>query len=152
MPEFRRLSIEDIQTVSRLEKETFGSEAWTEKDYLEILGLDYAYYLVASEGNEILGSCGLRNMCGDGEITNVMIAPEARRRGIGYEMLCELMKRTEEIGVRNFTLEVRSKNIPAITLYKKLGFTEEGKRPGFYRDPEDDAIIMWKRKNRNEEI
>ena len=145
MPEFRRINIEDIQSVSSLEKETFGKEAWTEKDYLEVLGLSYAYYLVAYDGDTLLGSCGLRNMCGDGEITNVMIAPEARRKGIAYRMLTELMERTREIGVKNYTLEVRSKNEPAIALYKKLGFIEEGIRPHFYTEPEDDAIIMWKR-------
>ncbi len=145
MPEFRRLSIEDIPSVSKLEKETFGSEAWSEKDYIEVLGLSYAYYLVAYEGEKLIGSCGLRNMCGDGEITNVMIVPEERKKGIGEKMLLELMSRTREIGVREFTLEVRSQNMPAIGLYKKLGFAEEGVRPNFYTDPADDAIIMWKR-------
>ncbi|SKB87822.1 ribosomal-protein-alanine N-acetyltransferase [Lachnospiraceae bacterium] len=145
MPEFRRLSIEDIPSVSKLEKETFGSEAWSEKDYIEVLGLSYAYYLVVYEGEKLIGSCGLRNMCGDGEITNVMIVPNERKKGIGEKMLLELMSRTKEIGVREFTLEVRSQNMPAIGLYKKLGFVEEGMRPKFYTDPSDDAVIMWKR-------
>ena len=44
-------------------------------------------------------------------------------------------------------LEVRKTNIPAIELYNKLGFKSEGVRPGFYENPKDDALIMWKRKN-----
>ena len=55
------------------------------------------------------------------------------------------MEAGRERGVKYFTLEVRSLNEPAIRLYESLGFAKEGTRKGFYRDPEDDALIMWKR-------
>ena len=137
---------DDIKMAAELEKKCFGKEAWTEKDFKDSLSLDYALYFVASEKNQIIAMAGLRNICGDADITNVAVEPEYRRKGIAERVLAELMHKSEETGVRNYTLEVRSKNIPAICLYEKLGFKKEGIRKNFYESPLDDALIMWKRK------
>ena len=50
----------------------------------------------------------------------------------------------ERYGITAYTLEVRSRNIPARRLYEKNGFVSRGVRPGFYQKPEDDAVIMWR--------
>ena len=142
---FFRLQKGDCEEVSRLEKIIFGDDAWSTEDFEETLCCDYAYYLVAKDDDEIVGSAGLRNMCGDADITNVLVREDHRRSGIAFDMLNELMKRTVKIGVRNYTLEVRTGNIPAIRLYEKLGFVSEGVRPGFYEHPKEDALVMWKR-------
>ena len=142
-----RLTEDDCSTVSALEKEIFGSDAWSTEDFEETLCCDYAYYVVARDGDAIVGSAGLRNMCGDADITNVLVRSDHRRSGIAYVMLSELMDRAVSIGVRNYTLEVRRSNYPAISLYEKLGFVSEGIRPGFYDRPKEDAVIMWKRNN-----
>ena len=142
---FFRLQKGDCEEVSRLEKIIFVDDAWSTEDFEETLCCDYAYYLVAKDDDEIVGSAGLRNMCGDADITNVLVREDHRRSGIAFDMLNELMKRTVKIGVRNYTLEVRTGNIPAIRLYEKLGFVSEGVRPGFYEHPKEDALIMWKR-------
>lgn len=55
------------------------------------------------------------------------------------------MRRAKLRGVENFTLEVRESNLPAVRLYESLGFTVEGIRKNFYRDPAENALIMWKR-------
>ena len=55
------------------------------------------------------------------------------------------MRRAKLCGVENFTLEVRESNLPAVRLYESLGFTVEGIRKNFYRDPAENALIMWKR-------
>ena len=145
MIEFCGLTSADCEEVSRLEKEIFGADAWSREDFEETLCCDYACYIVAKEDGNIIGSAGLRNMCGDADITNVLIRSDYRRRGIALKMLSELMDRGASIGARNFTLEVRRGNEPAIRLYEKLGFVSEGIRPGFYEHPKEDAVIMWKR-------
>lgn len=145
MVEICRLMKEDCEEVSRLEKEIFGADAWSKEDFEETLCCDYAYYVVARENGEIVASAGLRNMCGDADITNVLVRADHRKEGIAYHMLSELMDRSAGIGARNFTLEVRKSNVPAIRLYEKLGFVSEGIRPGFYEHPKEDAVIMWKR-------
>lgn len=146
MLEIRTMREEDLQKAAELEKECFGSEAWKEKDLRDSLSLDYALYLVASEKDQIIAMAGLRNMCGDADITNVAVSSEFRRKGIAVEILKELMKGGEKMGVENYTLEVRAQNTAAISLYEKLGFVREGLRKNFYENPRDDALIMWKRK------
>ena len=140
----RRMTSDDIPEVARLEAEVF-SDPWSENVYRQTLLIDGVIYLVVVENGEIIGVCGVRNIVGEGEITNVMIKPYMRGRGLAYEMLTKLLEEGESIGIQDFTLEVRSSNAAAINLYRKLGFSEEGTRPGFYSNPKEDALIMWKR-------
>lgn len=144
MIELLALTEADIEEVSRLEAETF-SMPWSAKDFLEMVYCDYAYYMIAKEENQVIGCCGIRNMCGDGEITNVAVKKTHRRTGIGEMLLKETMQRSREIGVRAYTLEVREGNLPAVSLYQKLGFVTEGVRKNFYEKPIENALIMWKR-------
>ncbi len=144
---FEKLQPEHCEELSKLEKDIFGPDAWTVDDFFETLCCDYAYYLVAVDGDDVIGSAGLRNMCGDADITNVMVRQDYRRQGIAETMLRKLMEDSKTIGARNFTLEVRTSNAPAIRLYEKMGFKFEGVRPGFYEHPKEDALIYWLRDN-----
>ncbi len=140
---YDELKAEYCETLSLMEKEIFGDDAWSADDFRETMCCDYAYYLVAKDGDTVIGCAGLRNMCGDSDITNVFVKKEYRRRGIAEEMLKKLMTDSGKIGARNFTLEVRVSNKPAIRLYEKLGFKPDGIRPGFYDHPKEDAVIYW---------
>lgn len=140
----RELTREDVEAVSRIEAETF-SMPWSPDDFLEMVEADYAYYFVAEAEGEIAGCCGIRNIAGEGEITNVAVAEKYRRKGIGRSMLEYMLERAKEVGIGDCTLEVRVSNLPAIALYESLGFKGEGIRPKFYEKPVEDALIMWKR-------
>lgn len=108
-------------------------------------------YDVSSSGNgkgagRIVGTISLTRMGDDGEIGNVAVLPEYRRRGIAEQMLRYVLEYGErESGMRDFTLEVRDSNQAAIRLYEKCGFCTEGIRPHMYRNPAEDARIMWLR-------
>ena len=78
-------------------------------------------------------------------MVNVAVKPEYRKRGIASGLLNELMRAGSERGVKDYTLEVRAGNHGAIALYENLGFKSEGIRKDFYREPVEDALIMWKR-------
>lgn len=67
----RRMEEKDILRAEELEKDNF-SEPWSQKAFRETIHLDYAYYFVAEEGESVIGICGLRNIAGEGEITNVV--------------------------------------------------------------------------------
>jgi ribosomal-protein-alanine N-acetyltransferase len=149
---YEHMKITDCDRMAELEKEAFGHDAWTADDFRESLCCDYTVYVVArdteSDGpkDSLPVACaGIRNMCGDGDITNVLVKEEYRRQGIAENLLRYLFEEGRAIGVKNFTLEVRVSNTPAIRLYEKLGFVSEGIRPGFYDAPKEDAIIFWKR-------
>ncbi len=141
----RLMTEDDIPEVARMEELIFP-DPWSEKVYRETFRLPDVRYLVAENDNKITGVAGVRNIVGTGEITNVMVLPEYRRRGIGRMIMEELLECGRDLGADDFTLEVREGNLGAIRLYESLGFSCEGKRPGFYRNPPEDALIMWFRK------
>lgn len=139
---FRRMTENDLDKVSAMEKEIF-SMPWSKESFRESLLQNYSYFFVAEEG-DILGYCGVHNFGGDGEITNVAVDKNARGQGVATKMLQYAMDETKKIGVEAFTLEVRISNTKAIGLYEKLGFENKGIRKNFYENPVEDAMIMWK--------
>lgn len=140
----RPMRREDVPAVSRIEAEAF-SMPWSFEDFLDILERKDSLYVTAVCEGEVIGCCGVTNACGDGDINNVAVTEEKRGMGVGKQMLATLMEWGNEIGIENYTLEVRVSNEPAIRLYESLGFQSEGIRPGFYEKPREDAMIMWKR-------
>lgn len=145
----RRMEERDVTEAARLEADNF-SQAWSEHAFLETLRCDYAYYYVAEcdemdKTGKVVGICGLRNIAGEGEITNVVTNQNYRRMGIAKMLLQRVLSDGEGLGIEAFTLEVRSTNQPAIALYEKLGFESVGVRKNFYTNPKEDALIMWKR-------
>ena len=142
----RDMQAEDVTDAAILEKENLGSEAWTEKQLLEMNTRDDSVYIVGEKNGRIVGLCGLQIVAGVGEVFNVSVSPDYRRSGIAFEMLKELLEKGTKKGCESFTLEVREKNDAARKLYEKLGFVNEGVRPGMYDNPKDDAVIYWKRK------
>ena len=141
---YRRMEEEDVPLISRLEEETF-SMPWSAESFLRMIEQEDTAYFVAEEDGHILGGCGLLLIAGEGNITNVVVAPEARRRGVATGLLTYLMNEGDRAGLTAYTLEVRVSNAAAIALYEKLGFVSEGIRPKFYEKPVEDAMIMWKR-------
>ncbi len=141
---YRKMTAEDVPFISRLEEETF-SMPWSADSFLEMISKEDARYYVAEEDGRLLGGCGVLMIAGEGNITNVAIAPEARNRGIGTTLLRHLMAEGDREGLTAYTLEVRVSNAAAIHVYEKLGFVSAGVRPGFYEKPVEDALIFWKR-------
>ena len=133
-----------VEQVCFLEEEAF-SMPWHKESFLEMIRNKDACYLVGLLEDEVVASCGLRNIVGDGEITNVVTKATVRGMGIGKQMLLRLLEEGKTMGVEAFTLEVRKSNASAIHLYEKLGFVAEGIRKNFYEEPREDALIMWKR-------
>ncbi len=144
MLRIREMEAADVEAVSKLESETF-SMPWSAKDFLEMVEADYACYYVSEIDGRVVGCCGIRNIAGVGEITNVMVAAGYRKKGIGKKMMEYMLEKAAKDGIGDCTLEVRVGNQAAIRLYESLGFQGEGVRPGFYDKPKEDALIMWKR-------
>lgn len=140
----REMEASDVEAASKIESEAF-SMPWSARDFLEMVEADYAFYYVAEVDGKVVGCCGIRNIAGEGEITNVVVAADYREKGIGRKMMEYMLERAKENGMGDCTLEVRVGNRPAIRLYESLGFKGEGVRPGFYDRPKEDALIMWKR-------
>ncbi len=140
----RKMKDEDVEALAAIEEKSF-SMPWKPNDFRELMAHDTVVYVVAEDAGRIVGGAGIRNILGEGEITNVVVDPDYRGRGIGTEIVERLLAEGKLLGADSFTLEVRMSNLPAIKLYEHFGFATEGIRKNFYDYPKEDALIMWKR-------
>ena len=137
----RKLEAADIEQVTKIEQACF-STPWSKQGFEDILFREDVLFLVACEGDEVLGYVGVYCSFDEGEITNVAVALDKRRQKVGEHLLDELIIRLGERQIERIVLEVRVSNRPAIELYKKFGFVNVGTRKNFYQKPTEDAWIM----------
>ena len=131
----------DVAAVAALEAQIFPMP-WSAAGFADTLPREDIIFLVAYEQDELLGYVGIYCMLDEGEITNVAVAPAARRRGIARALLTELKQQLACRNVTQIVLEVRVSNEPAIRLYEQMGFSVLGVRKNFYEKPTEDAYIM----------
>ncbi len=137
------MRIEDIPAVQLVENASFPLP-WPANAFRhELTQNKNAHYLVAKEGDHIVGYAGLWLSLDEAHITTFAVLPEYRRRKIGERMLLSIFERAERLGAEWLTLEVRASNLPAQRLYEKYGFRPAGIRRRYYSDNNEDAIIMW---------
>ncbi|MGG5462809.1 ribosomal protein S18-alanine N-acetyltransferase [Clostridium sp. B9] len=132
--------VEGVFEVSKLSL----SEAWNLDSIEKELSNKLAKYLVALDGDKVIGFVGIWIVFDEGDITNIAIHPDYRKQGIGDLLMTNLISICKENNINSLTLEVRESNIPAQNLYKKHSFKEEGIRKNFYDNPKENAIIMWR--------
>ena len=127
--------------VALIENETF-SFPWSEQSFLECVSNPDRHYICAVHNEKVVGYCGYWKVLDEAEIYNVAVKSEKRGFGIGETMLTKLIEYGKSDNRKKFLLEVRCGNKAAISLYKKLGFKEDGIRPEFYDEPKEDALLM----------
>lgn len=130
-----------IPDIFEIEKAAF-SPAWMEGSLLSQLENEFAYFTVAVEDGRILGFCILHIGVDEGEIFQIAVDEQARRRGVGDLLLGDALRYAKDNGMVSIFLEVRRSNAPAIGLYKKYGFTVAGYRKKYYSYPTEDAAVM----------
>ena len=132
-----------VAQIARLEKICF-SDPWSERSIASELDNKLAFWLVATEGETVAGYIGSQTVMDETDMMNVAVHPDFRRQGIAEALVNGLVKQLKDMGSHCLTLEVRASNVPAISLYEKLGFTEIGRRKNYYRNPREDALILRK--------
>jgi len=132
-----------IEQVARLEKICF-SDPWSIHSIASELENKLSLWVVAMDGDRLAGYVGSQSVMGWADMMNLAVAPDYRKKGIGEQLVKELIRRLKMQQVTCLTLEVRASNAPAIRLYDKLGFVEVGSRPGYYHNPKEDALILRK--------
>jgi ribosomal-protein-alanine N-acetyltransferase len=134
--------IADIPAVHAIERRSFTTP-WPENAFHEELNHNrMARYIVARVGEDVAGYAGLWMIVDEGHITTFGVDPAWRRQGIGQRMLLYLVDLSRELGATRMTLEVRVSNAAAQALYAKFGFVETGRRPRYYSDDGEDALVM----------
>ena len=135
---------EDIDQIMSIEEEAFATP-WSRQAFESELEPDSkACYMVACDGNTVLGYMGAWFIVDEAHITNIAIHFAHRRRGIGNSLISSFVSYCAARGLKRMTLEVRVSNEAAIGLYKKHGFRALGLRKAYYSDNNEDAYLMWK--------
>ena len=138
------MTLDHIPQVAALERKCF-SAPWSERMLREHLDNECAATLVAmGEDGTVLGYAGILVVLDEGYITNIAVESAYRRQGIARELLQVFERFARGNNLAFLTLEVRASNAPAIALYTKLGFAQVGRRPNYYRNPKEDALILRK--------
>jgi ribosomal-protein-alanine N-acetyltransferase len=127
-------------------EETSFTNPWTREMYLaELENTGVSYVFVAREATgHIVGFCSFWRVLDELHINNLAVLPMYRRRGVASAILGRVFDEARVLGANRATLEVRRSNDAARQLYERFGFAVAGVRRGYYRNPEEDALVLWR--------
>jgi len=137
------MTLDDVDQVFELEKKCF-STPWSRESFeQEIESNKLAVYMVLERDNIIVAYGGFWTIVDEAHITNIAVDPAQRRQGLGQKLVAAMIVEIKLLGMDTATLEVRDSNTAARKLYSGFGFEDAGRRPNYYTEPSEDAIIMW---------
>jgi ribosomal-protein-alanine N-acetyltransferase len=134
----------DIPAVLVIEGLSF-SNPWSDATFrgeVQNKGISFPVVIVHEPDQKVVGYIIYWQIRDEVQITNLAVHPDFRGRGIGETVLAVILKEVRAKGATFVTLEVRSSNTPAVSLYRKLGFKILGTRKGYYGNPVEDAYVM----------
>src|SRR4030095_7435381 len=94
---------------------------------------------------ELVGYSAVWLVLDELHVHSIGVDPGSRRKGVGNVLMERVLSDARAAGASSATLEVRASNHAARALYERLGFTVEATRPSYYRNPTEDALILWRR-------
>lgn len=120
------------------------AEPWAAADYAALLANPAVRVWLLHDEGAAVGLLCFQHAGREGELYRIGVVPPARGRGLGGWLLRCWLEHLRAVGVRTVHLEVRVSNGAARRLYARAGFTEAGRRPGYYREPPEDAVVcVW---------
>ena len=137
----RPVHLSDVQALGVIERRCF-SDPWSPEGFREVLSSSIGFGLIAEQNEAVLGYLFGRMVADEGEILNLAVVPEARRKGIGSALLRASLDYFTGRGVPQVFLEVRESNAAARSLYLAHGFRAVGQRASYYRNPPEDAVVL----------
>ena len=132
-----------VAQIAELEKRCFN-DPWSETSIASELNNRLSSWLVALDGDVVVGYVGSQTVLGETDMMNIAVHPDYRKQGIATELIQTLIDTLSKQGSHSLMLEVRQTNEPAKNLYKALGFETVGIRKNYYRNPREDALILRK--------
>lgn len=146
----RHATSNDISVILRLERSSNGAAHWSESQYQSLIAAkdaDVSTLALVAEykaNPALVGFLIARHVAIEWELENIVVAAEARGKGIGTQLMEELCARARQTNSEAVFLEVRESNVAAISLYRKLGFQQTGRRKSYYSSPIEDALLFSK--------
>jgi ribosomal-protein-alanine N-acetyltransferase len=138
----RSLGYSDLPQVIAIERRAFTTPWSLAMFVLELSKPSGVCLAAVDEHDKLMGYLICARYDTVWHLMNIAVDPLLRRRGVARALLKEMLERAGRD--REYTLEVRTSNAPAIALYERFGFRSAGTRPRYYRDNGEDAVIMWR--------
>jgi len=138
----RRMTLDDLAQVIEIDKVSF-SLPWPERSFrFEVTDNPASRAWVVESDGKIVGMVVAWLLVDEAHIATIATHPDFRRQGIASKMLIHTLRSMMNEGALTSVLEVRESNAAAQEMYRKFGFEESGRRPRYYRDNNEDAILM----------
>ena len=136
----------DFPEILAIERESF-SAPWTEGMFLDELRIRHAQCLVVKaeiDGKTVVAAYIIFWLvAGEAHLHNLAVKREFRKQRLAFNLMQLMKDIAKQVGITRLTLEVRASNTEAIQLYRKCGFVVKGRRPNYYADTHEDALVMW---------
>jgi ribosomal-protein-alanine N-acetyltransferase len=136
------MTLDDVAAVHEIERLSFATPWPAYAFEQELKGNRLARYVVARAGERVVGFAGVWLMVDEAHVTTFGVHPDWRRQGIARQLMLSVCELSATIGARRMTLEVRVSNEAAQALYRSFGFEISGRRPHYYTDDGEDALVM----------
>lgn len=129
-----------FDSVYQLEKEVFP-DACSRETFIEYCHNPNVYFTIALQSDTVIGYCAIIKSYESADILTLAVKSEYRRIGIGKSLIQGVIEHCIECGIEMLFLDVRCSNVSAIRLYEQMGFGLISRRYGYYRNPDEDALI-----------
>jgi ribosomal-protein-alanine N-acetyltransferase len=148
----RSATLADLPAILAIERQSASAAHWTQDEYDKLVktGVVIVAEQVAEQAAEPAAALPAVKLCGfvcaqavgaDWELENIVVAAGFLRQGIADQLMRRLIGQAQALAASRILLEVRESNLAARSLYEKHGFRESGRRPKYYDNPLEDAIL-----------
>lgn len=138
----RKMTVEDIPAVLELDQKSF-SLPWPERSFrFEVTDNPASRCWIAELDGKVVGMIVVWLIVDEAHVATVATHPGYRRQGIGKRLLGHALRHIMHDGAQSSFLEVRESNLAAQDMYRKFGYEITGRRPRYYRDNDEDALLM----------
>ncbi len=143
MIEFYPMNLEFARQVAAIEPLCFD-DPWSEKSVVSEVTNPLSHWIVAVEGERVVGYVGSHTVLSEADVMNLGVHPDYRCHGLGRQLMEQLEGDLREKDVVSLTLEVRPSNLSARKVYERQGFAQVGCRKNYYKNPKEDGLILKK--------
>lgn len=138
----RKMTLDDIEQVLAIDRMSF-SLPWPERSFrFDLTDNPASRCWVAEIDGKVAGMIVAWLIVDEVHVATIATHPDFRRRGIAKKLLAHTLQHLKEEGAQSSFLEVRASNFAAQEMYRKFGYEETGVRPRYYKDNDEDALLM----------
>jgi ribosomal-protein-alanine acetyltransferase len=137
----RRMLASDAESVADLFAQSPQASPWSATDLLQLAAAGSQVW-VAEEDARVIGAVASRAIAGEAEILSLSVRTNRRRLGIGHSLMEAALEELCACGAIRVFIEVRESNLGAQEFYRKLRFSQDGRRRNYYRNPTEDALLF----------